>query len=77
MKKINDSEETKKPPIKEPVKMKEKMIPVTYRYNNKFDLHIGRKMMTFKGRETKGVPTAWLNHKDWDPVKKYFAVKGA
>lgn len=53
------------------------MANVMFRENRKFDLHVGRKMVTFKGRETKKIPVAWLQHKDFQSVEKYFVVKGA
>lgn len=53
-----------------------KMVTVTFRDNRKFDLHIGREMVTFKGRETKSIPSAYLTHKDWVQVKHLFVVKG-
>ena len=52
------------------------MVEVMFRENRKFDLHIGRKMITFRGRETKKIPVAWVQHKDFQSVKKYFVVKG-
>lgn len=53
-----------------------KKVSVTFRENRKFDLHIGRKMVTFMGKETKKIPVDWLKHKDWLNVSKYFIVKG-
>jgi hypothetical protein len=55
----------------------EKTIMIKFKENRKFDLHIGRHMKTFFGRETLPVPAKWLLHKDWQNVKKYFIVKGA
>jgi len=52
------------------------MVKVMFRENRKFDLHIGRQMITFKGRETKEIPVPWVQHKDFESVKKYFVVKG-
>lgn len=51
-------------------------IPVTFRGNRKYDLHIGREMVTFLSRETKEIPKKWLNHPDWIQAKKLFVVSG-
>lgn len=55
--------------------VKEK-VSVTFRENRKFDLHIGREVVTFKARERKDIPKEWLKHRDWQNVSKYFVVKG-
>jgi hypothetical protein len=52
-------------------------ILIQFKENRKFDLHIGRNMITFLGRETLPVPKIWLQHKDWQNVKKYFIIRGA
>jgi hypothetical protein len=52
------------------------MVTVTFMENRKFDLHIGRSIMTFMGRETKQIPAEWLNHRDWQNIKHYFGIKG-
>lgn len=64
----------------EPVKeksfvKKETSVVIMFRQNRKFDLHIGREMITFRGRESKKVPKTWINHKDFEVVKKYFIIK--
>lgn len=59
------------------VQPKEPEFIITFRENRKFDLHIGRNILTFLGRESKPVPALWLKHKDWGNVSKYFIVKGA
>ena len=51
-------------------------VSVMFRQNRKFDLHIGRNMVVFKGRETKEIPREWINHIDWVNVAKYFTIKG-
>lgn len=48
---------------------------IMFRQNRKFDLHIGRNVITFRGREIKGIPRDWLKHKDFQNVKKYFSIK--
>jgi len=56
---------------------KEKIVTIMFRENRKFDLHIGRDMITFKGRENKQIPEKWLKHRDWTPaISKKFTVKG-
>lgn len=54
----------------------QKKVSIIFRGSRKFDLHIGRNMITFKGRESKRIPVEWLKHKDWTNVAKYFIVKG-
>lgn len=51
-------------------------IPVTFRENRKYDLHIGREMITFLSRETKEIPKKWLDHPDWKQAKKMFVIGG-
>lgn len=51
-------------------------VGVTFKDNRKFDLHVGREMVTFYGRETKQIPKAWLDHPGFRQVQKYFIVKG-
>ena len=65
---------TQKPPNVDTKKIKE--VSITFKGTRKFDLHVGREMKTFKGRETKKIPADWLNHPDFTQVKKYFIVKG-
>lgn len=55
---------------------KVKKISIQFKENRKFDLHIGRNMVTFFGRESKQIPENWLSHKDWQSVKNYFLIKG-
>jgi hypothetical protein len=57
-------------------KATEKQVSVTFLENRKYDLHIGREMITFFGRETKQIPGEWLKHRDWQNIRHYFAVKG-
>lgn len=51
-------------------------VSVVFRENRKFDLHIGREVITFTSRERKDIPKEWLKHRDWQNVSKYFVVKG-
>jgi len=55
---------------------KDKKVSIMFRENRKFDLHIGRDMVTFMGRESKSIPASWLRHRDWANVQKLFVVKG-
>jgi len=71
---------------KEPIPMKQepkkkttsgkRAVEIMFKQNRKFDLHIGREMVTFRGRETKKVPKKWIDHKDFESVKQYFVIKG-
>lgn len=60
---------------KEPVKVPEKMIPVTFKENRKYDLHIGRRVIVFMSRETKEIPLSFLSHPDWEQAKDQFVIK--
>lgn len=59
-----------------PVVKKTKEVTVTFRENRKYDLHVGRNMITFLARETKKIPADWLKHPDWKQASKLFVVKG-
>ena len=49
---------------------------LTFRQNRKFELHIGRKMYTFMGREKIKVPKSVLDHKDFNKnIAKKFIVQ--
>jgi hypothetical protein len=61
---------------KDPETVNIEKIPVTFRGNRKYDLHIGREMITFLSRETKEIPKKWLNHPDWLQAKKLFVISG-
>jgi len=74
-----DDKKQKKPvqePLKKPIKHSGK-VKIKFRESRKFDLHIGREMIVFKGREEKEVPASWIEHKDFKNVSKNFIVKGA
>jgi hypothetical protein len=65
--------------IKEPEKKKvpkQETVNIIFRQNRKFDLHVGRDMITFRGRESKPIPKSWLKHSDFLQSKKLFIVKG-
>ena len=53
-----------------------KKVSIMFRENRKFDLHVGRDMITFMGRESKKVPASWLKHPDFLQQKIHFVVKG-
>lgn len=53
-----------------------KTVSLIFRENRKFDLHIGRELMTFGPRERKEVPESWIKHPDFSNVAKYFVVRG-
>jgi len=67
---------SKSVPAKIPETVNKDTVSVIFRENRKFDLHIGRDMVTFKARERKDIPKKWLKHPDWKNVSKYFVVKG-
>ena len=48
---------------------------VTFRENRKYDLHIGRKVITFMARETKEIPESLLKHPDWEQASKLFVIR--
>lgn len=51
-------------------------VTVVFKQNRKFDLHVGREVMVFMGREALRIPKAWLDHPDFRQVQKYFIIKG-
>lgn len=53
-----------------------KTVTVQFKQYRKFDLHVGRDMVTFLGKESKSIPADWLKHPDFKQVQKYFVVKG-
>lgn len=55
---------------------KKKKIPVKSRLNRKYDLHIGREMITFKSLEQKDIPYEWLKHPDWMREQNNFIIVG-
>ena len=57
-------------------KVNSKTVTVTFKDVRKFDLHVGREMVVFKGKESKQIPADWLKHSDFKQVSKYFIVKG-
>jgi len=69
-------EEIETVPNNVPETVNKDTVSVMFRENRKFDLHIGREMVTFNARERKDIPRKWLKHKDWNNVLKYFIVKG-
>lgn len=71
----NFTGEQQTPPAKKVGKIA-KTVMIMFRESRKFDLHVGREMITFMGRESKPVPAAWLKHPDYLQQKKYFIEKG-
>jgi len=57
-----------------PDEVKESTVDLMFRENRKYDLHIGSKMLTFKGRVVLPVPKSWIEHPDFKPVEKLFIV---
>lgn len=55
---------------------KQQTVTIMFKENRRFDLHIGRDVLVFKGREIKPIPVEWLKHRDFIQVQKYFTVKG-
>lgn len=55
---------------------KQKTVKVMFRENRKFDLHVGRDVITFRGRELKDIPIEWLKHPAFIRQSKKFVVKG-
>lgn len=54
---------------------KEVCVFATFRENRKYDLHIGRKVITFMARETKEIPESLLDHSDWEQASKLFVIR--
>ena len=40
-------------------------VTLTFKQNRTFELHIGRALVRFEGRESKTVPRSYLTHKDF------------
>jgi len=70
---VQDKPDDKKARVQKPVV---KMVSVMFRENRKFDLHVGREMITFRGREVKQIPAEWLLHRDFLQASDQFIVKG-
>ena len=66
---VLEKEEKKKVP-------KANTVMVMFRENRKFDLHVGRDVVVFRGRECKEIPKKWLTHPDFKQQSKKFIVKG-
>ena len=73
---MKDKEEKSGVTIPEKKIQKEEKITVMFRENRKFDLHVGRYMITFRGRENKPIPKSWLKHPDFLQQSKKFIIKG-
>ena len=54
-----------------PVSKKVQTVNIMFRERRKFDLHVGRNMLTFRGRESKPVQKSWIEHKDFQQVVCY------
>lgn len=53
-----------------------KEVLIRFRYNRSFELHLGRNIFIFNGRESKKMPASILTHKDWTPqVAKKFSIQ--
>ena len=50
-------------------------VEITFKESRKFDLHIGRDLLVFRGREKKRVPTSWIEHKDFEVIKHLFVIR--
>ena len=50
-------------------------VKITFRQNRTFNLHLGRDVIIFSGRETKEIDRSLLSHKDFtDAIKEYFVI---
>ena len=51
-------------------------VTLTFKENRSYELHIGRSIYRFKGRESKRVPSSILAHKDFtERVSKKFVIR--
>lgn len=74
-----DKEEKKSGVLEKPEELKvpkSKTVMVMFREDRKFDLHVGRNVIVFRGRENKPIPIEWLKHPDFLQQAKKFVVKG-
>lgn len=51
-------------------------VVITFKENRSYDLHIGRKIITFGPRESKTVPVTYLKHRDFLQQRSKFNIKG-
>jgi hypothetical protein len=81
---VNEAEKNKEPKklnnnvpavVETPIKSSQK-VTIMFKENRKFDLHVGREVVVFRGRESKPVPAHWLKHRDFKQVSYLFSVKG-
>jgi len=50
-------------------------VRLVFKGTRTFELHIGRKIYRFEGREPKYVPKSVLDHKDFtEQTRKYFVI---
>jgi len=50
-------------------------VRLVFKGNRTFELHIGRTLYRFEGRESKYVPKSVLDHKDFtEQIKQYFVI---
>lgn len=52
-----------------------KTVKLTFTGNRSYELHIGREIYRFNGRESKDLPVSVLDHKDFtDIVRQKFVI---
>lgn len=68
-------EQTPKKVPKEAISVSLVDVPIMFREQRKFDLHVGREMIVFRGRETKYVPEEWIEHPDFVQVSRLFVIR--
>lgn len=62
---FNQSEPDEEKKVEKNKSKKEKKVRITFKENRAFELHIGREIYRFSGRESKVVPASLLEHKDF------------
>lgn len=78
--KVGSVQETYKQSNTDKTKKVEKSISgeveMIFKQNRTFDLHIGRIVYRFEGRQKKRLPKSILNHPDWtNQIARLFVVK--
>jgi len=61
--------------FKVPTKKPKSTVDITFKGNRKYDLHVARQIVTFRGREKKDIPVEWLKHPDFKCVSHNFIIK--
>ena len=69
-------DEEKVYPAKESKYSQSENVFLTFRGNRSYELHVGREVHRFEGRQKKELPSSVLEHKDFtENIKKLFIIQ--